>query len=289
MTVDKLPGLDLPDLGNVCDPRRPILSLAWQAPGAHRAAAHAHARGHVIYPESGAYWVSTPEGTWLVPPGQAIWIPPQVHHEVYSHGAVSARVLFVDPAYAGPLPRRCGTVKVSALLTELLLRAVGYGNDYPPDGPAARLARVMLDELAAMELAPLLLPISKDPRLARVMARLIENPAAQHGLEKMAKDSGASIRTLARLFHDETGMTFTEWKTRLLLIESIERLARGATVTEVAIDLGYSSTSSFVYMFRSNLGISPGRYRLAGAPRGRLQSASAQLRAAADAPQAARR
>jgi AraC-like DNA-binding protein len=261
MTVDKLPHLDLPDLGEVCDPHRPILSYAWQAAGAHRAAAHCHARGHIIYPECGAYWVSTPEGTWLVPPGQAIWIPPRVHHEVYSHEAVSARVCFVDPSCAASLPLRCATVKVSPLLAELLLRAVEYGNDYAPDGPAARLARVTLDELAAMKPAPLLVPMSKDARLARVMARLIEEPALQDSLAQMAKDAGASPRTLARLFQDETGMTFTQWKTRLLLIESIERLARGATVTQVAADLGYSSTSSFVYMFRCNLGVSPGRYR----------------------------
>ncbi|MGE0812289.1 MAG: helix-turn-helix domain-containing protein [Vicinamibacterales bacterium] len=149
---------------------------------------------------------------------------------------------------------------MSPLLARLLERAVAYGNAYPPDGPAARLARVMLDELAAMELAPLLLPISKDPRLARVMARLIADPIAPAGLDELAKEAGASARTLARLFNDEAGMSFTQWRTQLLLIESIERLTRGATVTQVAVDLGYSSTSSFVYMFRSRLGVSPGRY-----------------------------
>ena len=261
MIVDKLPDLNPPDFGNVCDPRRPILSFSWEMPGPHRASAHSHARAHIIHPESGAYWVITPEGKWLVPSGQAIWIPPRIHHEIYSHGAVSARMIFVDPEYAGTLPPRCGTVKVSPLLAGLLVRAVDYGNDYPPDGPAARLARVMLDELAAMERAPLLLPISKDQRLARVMERLVEDPASQDTLEDVARKAGASPRTLARLFRSETGMTFTQWKTRLLLVESIERLARGASVTEVAVDLGYSSTSSFAYMFRSNLGVSPGRYR----------------------------
>jgi AraC-like DNA-binding protein len=64
-----------------------------------------------------------------------------------------------------------------------------------------------------------------------------------------------------RLFHEQTGMSFTQWRTRLLLVEAVERLVAGASVTDVAVDLGYGSTSSFVYMFRSNLGVSPGRYR----------------------------
>jgi len=112
-----------------------------------------------------------------------------------------------------------------------------------------------------MERAPLLLPVSKDDRLARVMAQLISEPGSPAALDVLAKDAGASPRTLARLFQTETGMTFNQWRTRLRLIESIERLTRGATVTDVALELGYSSTSSFVHMFRCNIGEPPGRYR----------------------------
>ena len=74
-----------------------------------------------------------------------------------------------------------------------------------------------------MKVAPLLLPISKDERLARVMKLLIEEPASQDGLEQVAKKAGASPRTLARLFRSETGMTFSQWKTRLLLICGFRR------------------------------------------------------------------
>jgi AraC-like DNA-binding protein len=170
-------------------------------------------------------------------------------------------MLFVDESHADPLPKRCGTVMVTPLLDQLLRRTVEHGNDYSPDGPAARLSLVMLDELAAMKVAPLLLPISKEPRLARVMELLIADPGRQGGLEELGRIAGASARTLARLFRSETAMTFAQWKTRLRLVESIARLQRGASVTEVALDLGYSTTSAFVYMFRSNLGVSPGRYR----------------------------
>jgi len=262
MTVENLPNLDLPDFGQVHDAARPVLSYGWKAGAPHRAAAHSHPRAHIIYVEFGAYWIVTAEGTWLAPAGRAIWIPPDVHHEVYSHGAVAARILFVDQAHAGPLPGRCGTVEVGPFLAALLSRTVEYGNDYAPNGPAARLALVMLDELAAMDFAPSMLPISREPRIARVMRKLIDDPQSRDRLEHLAKEAGASPRTLARLFRTETGMTFTQWKTNLLLAEAIERLAQGATVTEVAADLGYGTTSGFVYMFRRNLGVPPGHYRL---------------------------
>lgn len=260
MSVDGLPDLNPPNYGDRNEPSRPILSFAWRMDVAHRAAAHSHVRGHIIHPESGAYWAVTPEGNWLVSSGQAIWIPPRVHHEIHSHGAVTARMLFVDEACAARLPTRCGTVEVSPLLDQLIRRAVEEGNDYSSDSPAARLALVMLDELAAMEPAPMLVPIGKDPRLVRVMDRLIADPGTQDELDSLADGSGASSRTLARLFRSETGMTFAQWRTRLRLVESVSRLSRGASVTEVAIDLGYGSTSSFVYAFRRNLGVPPGRF-----------------------------
>jgi AraC-like DNA-binding protein len=75
----------------------------------------------------------------------------------------------------------------------------------------------------------------------------------------VAKHAGASPRTLARLFVRETGLNFTQWKTRLVLVEAIDRLARGAAVTDVALAFGYSP-SSFAYMFRANLGVAPGEY-----------------------------
>src|SRR5690606_21005909 len=112
MSVEKLPSLGIPDLGDMIDAVRPVTGLAYISDKAHRASAHSHPRAHIICPQTGAYWVITPEGTWLVPAGLAIWIPPGIHHEVYSHGAVSAQVLFVDPAHAAPLPARCGTVRV---------------------------------------------------------------------------------------------------------------------------------------------------------------------------------
>jgi AraC-like DNA-binding protein len=262
MGVEDLPDLNPPDFGNVCDPARPILSFSWRFEGAHRAAAHRHPRAHIIHPTVGAYWAITPEGRWLVPAGQALWIPPDVHHQVYATDTVVARMLFVDPASCARLPVHAGTVCVSPLLAELMLRAVEYGNEEDADGRGARLAAVLLDELAAMEVAPLLVPVSTDERLARVMAHVLDDPGADVDLAELGRSAGASQRTLARLFKVETGMTFSQWRTQVRLVQSIDRLAGGATVTAVAADLGYSTTSAFVHMFRTNMGTTPGAYVL---------------------------
>ena len=183
-----------------------------------------------------------------------------MHHQVYSSGTVAARMLFVDPEYCGGLPSRAGTVGVSPLLAELLARAVEYGNEDDGEGRLARLAAVLLDELADMAVVPLLVPVATDERLAAVMKQIIDDPGQEAELADLGRVAGASQRTLARLFRQETGMTFSQWRIRVRLMHSIDRFAGGASVTEVAAELGYSTTSAFVYMFRNNMGTTPGAY-----------------------------
>lgn len=264
MHVEQLPDLNPPNFGDVIDAGRPILSFGWTRDGAHRVAAHQHPRGHIIHVLAGACWVACPEGAWLVPAGLAFWIPPHVFHEVYTQDSIAADMLFVDPANAVGLPTRCGMVAVRPLFRELIQRARALGNSYGADGRAARLAPVLLDELAEMQVSPLLLPAGRDPRLSRVMAHLIKEPGTTKEIDELARLGGASPRTLARLFRTETGMTLSQWRTRLTLLESIDRLSHGASVAQVAHDLGYQGVSSFVFMFRREMGIPPGRF-VAGA------------------------
>lgn len=259
MHIEKLPLLRPAEYSEVRDPTRPILCFPWQAAGSHRVAAHAHPRGHILHLEEGTYWVVTPAGTWLATSGQAVWIPPRVEHEVHSYGPVRAHVLFVDEAHSTFLPPGCGTVQVSPLLLALIRRNVQHGNDYGPESAAARLALVTLDELAGLEFAPMILPLSNEPRLAKAMRLILDNPMLHTEAEHVARNAGASKRTLSRLFVNELGMTFSQWRTRVLLMKAVERLESGATVTEVAGELGYTP-SSFGFMFRHNLGVPPGRF-----------------------------
>ena len=69
-----------------------------------------------------------------------------------------------------------------------------------------------------------------------------------------------SERTLARLISRETGMSFGRWRQQLAIVLAVKWLAAGASIQQVAADLGYESVPSFVTMFRKVLGAAPGRY-----------------------------
>ena len=69
-----------------------------------------------------------------------------------------------------------------------------------------------------------------------------------------------SGRTLARRFEAELGMSLRTWRRRLRLFKAVELLGGGLGVTSRAMELGYGSTSAFVFAFRSEMGCSPQAY-----------------------------
>lgn len=196
----------------------------------------------------------------MVPPSQAVWIPSEVEHSAYATQSVALLSLFVDASATTGLPDGCQVVHVSPFLRELIFRAVDVGNEYAATGTGARLMQVILDDLHDLAPAPLNLPLASDKRVRELSEALLANPADERSLAAWAPRVGASERTLARLFLAETGLTFAEWRRQMRLLEAIDRLGKGQTVTRVALDLGYESPSAFIAMFRRTLGASPGKY-----------------------------
>lgn len=237
-----------------------IRSLALRFSSGHRIEAHEHPWAQLIYATRGVMTVDTEDGTWVVPPQRAVWVPANVEHEIESTGPVSMRTLYLRPGLSSSLPDACCVVNVSPLLRELVLRTVklGYLDERIP--VQARLVGVLLDQIGEFHAVPLELPLPTDPRARRVADRVRADAAGSRSLTALARGSGASRRTLERLFQKETGMSFGRWRQQLRLLCALRRLAAGVPVTTAALDVGYESTSAFIEMFRRALGTTPGRY-----------------------------
>jgi AraC-like DNA-binding protein len=109
-----------------------------------------------------------------------------------------------------------------------------------------------------------------DGRLSRVVLAVFENPTLNHTLGGWARTAGATERTLARLFRRTFGMTFLEWRQRILMDEALRRLQVGEPVTVVALDLGYSTPSAFSHAFHKATGVRPSQSDLTGSANRRL-------------------
>jgi transcriptional regulator GlxA family with amidase domain len=102
------------------------------------------------------------------------------------------------------------------------------------------------------------LPTPADPRLAAVCALVHADPADVRTLAELGAATGVGERTLSRLFRDEFGMTFPQWRTQSRLYHALRMLADGLPVTTVAHRCGWSSASAFIDVFRRSFGYTPG-------------------------------
>ncbi len=223
---------------------------------------HSHRRGQFMYVANGAATVRTAEGSWVVPPQRALWIPAGVAHEVQLDGAASLRSIYVrrEAAEAAGLPARCRVIEVSPLLHALLHEAVDLPAEYALEGRDGRVMALLLDEIRAMPELALSTPLPRDRRLARLCRALLDAPSLETDLDQMAAQAGLSRRSFTRLFRAQTGMSFSAWRQQACLLAALTRLSSGSSVTEVALDLGYSSPSAFASVFRRQLGEPPSRY-----------------------------
>jgi len=260
MTIGKSTKLSPIEIGYKIDARLPVIPLAMQIKRAACAGPHAHPRGQFIYASNGTMRVICDGNIWVVPPSQAVWVPPNTDHEVHFPAEVSLRNLFIDPSATSCLPSYVMVLEVSSLLRELVLKAVRIGDAYTPGCSGWRLMQVLIDEIGDARQAALRLPMGRDERIVRVIEVLLNAPGDARKLDDWAAIGCVSSRTLSRLFVSETGLSFGAWRKQLRLINAIEDLGSGRSVTEIAYDLGYKSPSAFIEMFRQSLGTPPGQY-----------------------------
>lgn len=220
---------------------------------------HRHEWDQFTYATHGVMTVRTEKGTWVIPPHRAVWVPAGIAHKEVMSGPVAARSLFFVQGLAKSLPRDCTAVNVSPLLRELILATIRFGSLDKNIPAQSRMIAILLDQFETLAQAPLQLKTPSDPRAVRIAAFLESQPASAHSLKILAKQAGASKRTIERLFTAETGVSFQQWRQRLRVIHSLRLLASGESVTSVALEAGYSSTSAFIAMFRRELGTTPRR------------------------------
>lgn len=249
------------DLALIAGQVEPAFALARDYSHGTTVAPHRHEVGQLLHALSGVILAETPGQAWAVPPGRALWLPPGMVHRFAMRGDVQVRTLYVRPGIWAGAPEAACVMRVSALVRELILRALG--GDSPSDEARvqALVIPLLLAELgtAARENLGLALPASA--ALRKFAAAVRRDPAGRLPLETLARSVGLTGKTLARRFGAETGMTPDGWRRLARLLEAVARLRSGSSVTEVAFDLGYKSVSAFSQAFRANFGTTSRRMR----------------------------
>jgi AraC family transcriptional regulator len=100
-------------------------------------------------------------------------------------------------------------------------------------------------------------------RVQRVVALLLEHLSEPLSLEEIGRRVGCSHFYLSRIFSQEMGRSIFQHLRELRMKRASELLSEGRlNVTEVALEVGYSSPSHFSATFHETFGCCPGLYPL---------------------------
>lgn len=222
---------------------------------------HQHEHGHFVMAMRGVVRVLTPSHTWTLPSSRALWLPPNTPHELHAVGRMRYCTISVEPGTVSWLWPDAHVLVVEPLLHELATNMLTDGVHYAPDSRTALSVPLLLRLLSeAATPGEHGLPLPSSARLLSICEHMMMAPATDYPLEQWGDMLGASGKTLARHFKDETGMTFGRWCQHMRATEAITRLALGASVGEVSLALGYASPSAFIVMFKRLFGVAPQQY-----------------------------
>ncbi len=228
-------------------------------PAGQHVQSHSHEWPQLVYAVRGVISVSACGGAWVVPPMRALWIGAAVEHALHMRGRVEMQTLYFRPDIAPVVASPC-VIAVSPLLRELIVSVVAKG--MIGDSVRADVARrdLIVELLHVIPERPLQLPMPTDARARRIAEGALANMASHRTISALAKGSGASARTIERVFVTQTGMSLGRWCQHARMHEAIGLLGEGMPVSSVARRVGYRSSSAFVAAFGRCLGKTPAQY-----------------------------
>jgi AraC-like DNA-binding protein len=235
---------------------------------------HTHAWAQVALCVSGVARITAGHSTYLIPASRAVWIPPRMEHALSAVEEAELRTLYIhedamaSDATTGGLAAQVAwlvprVLEVTPLLRQLVLQMNVDAGALPEPETVRRewlMGQLALDELRRAEPVRLGIDLPQDKRLRALCEAVLEEPTRHASLADWAADVGASERTVARLFRQELGTTFVQWRQQVLLAKALTLAAHGRPMGLIAAELGYASASAFSAMVRRSVGAPPSRF-----------------------------
>lgn len=265
------------------DARRPVRVRSRSMRADTHFEPHSHPWAQLAYCATGIVQVTAAQSgvagadeiTYILPPSRAVWIAPGAQHHITVLEAAEFRTLYIHAGATLAGWQDCRMIVVSALLRETI-QALDTPSKQAPetDHPAALAAgkpreqllmALVLDEINRAATQQLGVPMphldSGDKRLRALCEAVLREPSQRATLAEWAADIGASERTAARLFREELGLSYQQWRQQAVLAHALPLLARGQSISAVAAATGYASGSAFSAMFKTAMGQSPSHFQ----------------------------
>ena len=238
----------------------PVTGVVVSYPAGHVVPMHSHPRGHLIYASTGVLRVQATTGQWLVPPTTAVWLRPLIEHRLTAMTAVTAHGILIAESTTADLPPMDCVIHVSQLMRELIAALVSVPHQPPFQPRDALLGQLLVEELKTVAQLPFHLPWPDDKLISEVCDALVRDPGQASTAEALAQRYAITSKTLHRRFLKSTGMNFGQWRLKMRLMKSIEKLLQGLPITHVALESGYESHSASSAAFKQTFDCPPSEF-----------------------------
>ncbi len=229
-------------------------------PAQHFFPAHTHNWHQLLYATSGVLTVDVVNERLFISPEKAVWLPMGCEHSVSTAFGAELKSLYIDASYQQLDTKKSLVLEISALLKSLVIEASSFEINYSTTGYEQQVISLILSSLPRLAQDKTHLPWPTSTELYHLCTQLYNHPEGRYSTAILAKELNVSKRTLERRFIKETGKSLQAWCLRLRFLKAIELLNTNQSITRIALELGYSSPSPFIYMFRAQSGVSPGQY-----------------------------
>jgi len=219
---------------------------------------------HILFiPLSGELKIRTARVDLSIGPGFMIYLPPEEKHEFSSSDYAGERIIVMYKAAKNSGPFEPKRLPLSQLLKEIIF----YLLTHPKTKSKSALCDIfkqtlseLIESNANIESPLHLKGRVKDDRLKKAISIFEERFSEDIKIDKVARDSGLSVRNFTRLLVQETEMSPKQLLVSFRIEEAKRLLYSGSTVLDAAQAVGYNSLSQFIAAFRSRTGRLPSKF-----------------------------
>lgn len=215
----------------------------------HEEYKHSHQRYQLTFVEEGYQYFYIGKKIYLAPQNHVIWIPSGLAHRAASEAKTVNLMLvlfklvpeadFYEQVHVFPAP---------AVLKEMLLYASKWNKLTKEDEEQTLFLKAMLKSLPYFcnENNALQIPVPADNRLIPVCNYINANYQYNFDSDELADIAKMSVRSLQRIFKNETGITLQKYMQLIRILKSIELIdTKQYTLSQIAFKIGYKSLSAF--------------------------------------------
>jgi len=227
---------------------------------------HHHVRHQLLYAEGGGLHFFADEQQFILPAKHGAWIPAGLNHKVLSSSPhLYLRTLYMEQMQETvQFPQRLTIFPISPLAREMIVHTQQWHYDEAvTDAETAFYNAIgyLIADWCADDIT-LVLPTTEHAHLMQITQYMLANLDQNLSTSQVSYEFGLSTRTLMRLFRNQFDMTFQTYLRTARIIKALELLSMpDVSITDVSLQVGYQSMSSFSNTFKSYVGKSPSMFR----------------------------